>query len=221
MTVMSRERAVCPIDGVEFEYRGLLSYGTYGSDLDGRPISLIETPLHLYDCPACRFPVRIRDLSEAELAKARVVVASAGHDAMLQGASYARLDFLLTELGRATPESTVNHLLCACWETSPEDARYEGYARRLAAAADCWEEMSDRSEEDRAAFQCSLANIMRQAGLWTEAEARLDRIDLDTGELAGLTVRIEQTRRLIVGRDRGRHPAEVPGRRPSMLWPPR
>lgn len=209
MTMLARAQAVCPIDGVEYEYRKVLSNGMYGADLDGRPISLLTMPHVIPACPECRFPQWISDLTPQDLERARTLVASPEHEAATREASYLHYDFLLDALGRGTPRTRLNNAIKACWETDPGDPRYPDYARRV---IDAYHQAGDEPEadpEDRAALQCALANILRQAGFWDEALRRLDAIEPETAELADLAGPIARTRELIAERDRDRHARDV------------
>ena len=205
LTMLARAQAVCPIDGVEYEYRKVMSCGMYGSDLDGRPISLLTMPHVIPACPECRFPQWISDLSPQDLERARTVVASPEYEAATREASYLHYDFLLDALGRGTPRTRLNNAIKACWETDPGDPRYPGYALRVVEAYREAGDEPDAHPEDRAAFQCALANILRQAGFWDEALERLDAIDPEKAEPANLAARIAQTRKLVMERDRDRH----------------
>lgn len=202
MTILTNETAVCPIDGTHFGYTGLASYGTYGCDLDGLPISLTIMPHKIPVCPTCRFPVWIRDLSEAELAAARDLVASPGHEAMTGEAPYAHFEYLLEGLGRSTPVHRANNWLKACWQTPVGTPRYEDYARRLAEATEAVsDDIRRQGVEDWVAFQTFVANVERQAGLWDAAEARLNLVEGLADEDGERARRIAQTRALIAARD--------------------
>ena len=205
MTMLARAQAVCPIDGVEYEYRKVMSCGMYGSDLDGRPISLLTMPHVIPACPKCRFPQWISDLTPQDRERARTVVASPEHEAAKLEASYLHYDFLLDALGRGTPRTRLNNAIKACWETDPGDPRYRDYAWRVVEAYRQAGDEPDADAEDRAGLQCVLANILRQAGFWDEALQWLDAIDPETAELAYLATRISQTRKLVMERDRDRH----------------
>ncbi len=202
MTILTTETAICPIDGTHFDYTGVASYGTYGCDLDGLPISLTVMPHKIPACPTCRFPVWISDLSEADLATARDLVASPDHEAMTREAPYAHLEYLLDGLGRSTPVQRANNWLKACWQTPVGTPRYEAYARLLAEATDAAsDEIRGRGVEDWVAFQTFVANVERQAGLWDAAGARLDRLEGLTDGGDKLERRIARTRALIAARD--------------------
>ena len=205
MTILTEEEAVCPLDGTRYRYTGVVSYGTYGCGLDGFSVSLTLMPLPIPACPACRFPLLIDRLSPSETARAREIVESPAFAAMADEPTYGQLDHLLCELGRSTPEGRAHHLLKACWQVSPSDDRYGVWARRLGEAADqASAMMQTKGRDDWLAFQTFVANVERQAGLWDEATARLDRL----GEVAGgdLMARVELTRRLIMERNDRSHP---------------
>lgn len=202
MTILTTEKAVCPIDGAEFEYTALLSYGTYGCALDGLPISLTHMPHAIPACPICRFPVWIQDLTDAELEMARAVVESPTHEAMTREASYLHLEYLLEALGRSEPVHRANNLLKACWQTSPRSDRYAGYARQLGEATDAAsDDLLAQGKDNWVAFQTFVANVERQAGMWEAASARLDVICVEPVESDALARRITRTRALILSRD--------------------
>jgi hypothetical protein len=202
VTILTNETAVCPIDGTRFDYTGLASYGTYGCDLDGLPISLTVMPHKIPACPTCRFPVWIRDLSDADLATARELVASPEHEGMTREAPYAHFEYLLEGLGRSTPVHRANNWLKACWQTPVGTPRYHAYARRLAEATDAAsDEIRRQGLEEWVAFQTFVANVERQAGLWGAAEARLDQLESLTDDDDKFHRRIVRTRALIAARD--------------------
>jgi hypothetical protein len=202
MTILTNEKAVCPIDGTQFQYTGLLSHSTFGCGLDGLPLSMTEMPHRIPACPACRFPVWIRDLTDEELETARAVVESPGYEAMTQEAPYLHLEFLLEALGRSRPMHRANNLLKACWQTPVGSERYADYARQLGEATDAASaDLLAQGRDNWIAFQTFVANVERQAGMWAEATARLDGLGADAIADERLKDRIDQTRALIERRD--------------------
>jgi len=205
MTILSTEIAVCPLDGTEYEYVGLLSYGTYGCGLDGLPVALTPMPHRIPRCPTCVFPAWIDKLSDAELVKARALVETPVYAAMTREPSYAHLDFVLSELGRSDPVQRADHLLKACWQTSTGSPEYAAYALALGEAAEAASEaVLAVGVENWATFQSFVANVERQAGDFKRAAARLDQIDAASAADARMEERITLTRRLIANRDRRR-----------------
>lgn len=209
MTLLTTEEAVCPIDGTAFTYTGLLSYSTFGCGMDGLPMSMTEMPHRIPACPVCRFPVWIRDLTAAELERARSIVESPTHEAMTREAPYLHFQYLLDELGRSDPVRRADNLLKACWQTAVGSERYTGYARQLGEAADAASDAIQASSgQNWAAFQTFVANVERQAGMWEAASARLERIEPGDAQASGMADRIAETRALIAARDGRRHDGE-------------
>lgn len=205
MTILTTEKAVCPIDGTHFHYTGLLSHSTFGCGLDGLPLSMTEMPHRIPACPTCRFPVWIRDLTDEELETARAVVESPAHEAMTQEAPYLHFEILLEALGRSQPMHRANNMLKACWQTPVSSERYADYARRLGEATDAAsEDLLAQGRDNLIAFQTFVANVERQAGMWDKAAERLERLDVDVIADDRLWGRIDQTRALIGRRDRRR-----------------
>lgn len=202
MTILSTEIAVCPLDGTEYEYVGLLSYGTYGCGLDGLPVALTPMPHRIPRCPTCVFPAWIDKLSDTELARARALVETPVYAAMTREPSYAHLDFVLSELGRSDPVQRADHLLKACWQTSTGSPEYAAYALALGEAAEAASEaFLAVGIENWATFQSFVANVERQAGLFETAAARLDRIARAGPLSEKLNERLSLSRRLIDEKD--------------------
>lgn len=209
MTILTRETAVCQIDGTSFEYTALTSYSTYGCEMDGMPISMTVMPHRIPTCPTCHFPIWIDDLGEDDLRAVRDLVETPVYAAMAAEAPYAHYQYLLEELGRSEPIARTNNRLKACWQTATGTDRYVGYAHQLAEAfAMASDDIRARGLDDWAAFQTFVANVERQARLWADACARLDSLEAETELSPAVLARITRTRALISEKDRRRQSFE-------------
>lgn len=197
-------KAVCPIDGTEFEYRSTPSYTVFGRRLDGCPFGSWRFPLELPRCPQCRFPASKGLVSEADQDKARALAASPEFAAVKDEADYYVLAWVLEKLGVGGAIGPVDRLMNACWEVGPNDARYGRYAQDLGQAMDgAGDAIREQSAESWVALQSFIANIQRQAGDWAGAVRRLDALEASGLDLEDAKDRIDRTRELIADADRG------------------
>jgi hypothetical protein len=198
---------VCPVDGETFKAPTTMSYTVFGQRLDGRPYGALPVPPMRPFCPTSGFMMYKQSYSEAEIARAKALVASEEWRRWRASETPYFLGAMTAEHLGEPPRVLARLYQEAAWGAEGDAARHPRYLRAAIERLERFHgTLTPADDEIRIVISVRIAEMLRQAGDFAAASAAVDALPMDritaSDKLKELPPTIARLRQKIAERDR-------------------
>ena len=196
---------VCPVDGETFKAPTSMSYTVFGQRLDGRPYGALPVPPLRPFCPTSGFMMYKETFTEAEIARAKTLVASADWRRWHASETPYFLGALAAEHLGEPPRVLARLYQEAAWAAEGDAARHPRYLRAAIEQLQRFHNSLTADDEIRFVVRLRIAEMLRQAGDFTAAKAAVEALPMDriaaSTKLKEMPAAIERLLQRIAARD--------------------